>query len=35
MQPLAELLRPKSLDDVIGQRHLIANGAPLANLIKK
>ena len=34
MQPLAELLRPKSLDDVIGQRHLIANGAPLASLIK-
>ena len=34
MQPLAELLRPKNLDDVIGQRHLIANGAPLANLIK-
>ncbi|MEO5701426.1 MAG: replication-associated recombination protein A [Casimicrobiaceae bacterium] len=28
--PLAERLRPRSLDDVIGQRHLLAPGKPLA-----
>src|SRR5206468_10884942 len=28
--PLAERLRPKSIDDVIGQRHLLAPGKPLA-----
>ncbi|MEP7205532.1 MAG: replication-associated recombination protein A [Casimicrobiaceae bacterium] len=28
--PLAERLRPGSLDDVIGQRHLLAPGKPLA-----
>ena len=27
--PLAELLRPTSLDDVIGQRHLLGSGKPL------
>ena len=27
--PLAERLRPKTLDDVIGQRHLLAPGKPL------
>ena len=27
--PLAERLRPKSLDDVIGQQHLLASGKPL------
>jgi putative ATPase len=27
--PLAERLRPKSLDEVIGQRHLIGPGKPL------
>lgn len=27
--PLAELLRPKSLDDVAGQRHLLGPGKPL------
>ncbi|MCF7530229.1 replication-associated recombination protein A [Neisseria lisongii] len=27
--PLAERLRPQSLDDVIGQQHLIGNGKPL------
>ncbi len=31
-QPLAELLRPQTLSDVIGQSHLIGTGAPLANL---
>ncbi len=33
MEPLAELLRPKSLADVIGQQHLVAANAPLAKLI--
>jgi putative ATPase len=28
--PLAERLRPRSLDDVIGQRHLLGPGKPLA-----
>ncbi len=27
--PLAERMRPKSLDDVFGQEHLTAKGAPL------
>src|SRR5512141_2293010 len=30
LTPLAERLRPKSIDDVIGQRHLLAPGKPLA-----
>jgi putative ATPase len=29
-QPLAERLRPKTLDEVIGQRHLLGQGKPLA-----
>src|SRR5438105_9076516 len=28
--PLAERLRPKSIDEVVGQRHLLAPGKPLA-----
>src|SRR5205809_4876575 len=28
--PLAERLRPRTIDDVIGQRHLLAPGKPLA-----
>jgi putative ATPase len=28
--PLAERLRPKTIDDVVGQRHLLAPGKPLA-----
>ena len=28
--PLAERLRPRSIDDVVGQRHLLAPGKPLA-----
>ena len=27
--PLAEALRPRSIDDVIGQRHLLGPGKPL------
>ncbi len=32
--PLAARLRPRSLDDVVGQEHLIAHGAPLRTLIE-
>jgi len=28
--PLADRLRPKTLDEVVGQRHLLAPGKPLA-----
>src|SRR5205809_7791797 len=28
--PLAERLRPRSIDEVVGQRHLLAPGKPLA-----
>lgn len=34
MQPLADLLRPSSLDDYIGQSHLVGPGAPLRNAIE-
>lgn len=34
MIPLAEILRPKSLDDYIGQQHLIGQGAVLRTLIE-
>ncbi|MBC8125341.1 MAG: hypothetical protein H7X70_06370, partial [Candidatus Kapabacteria bacterium] len=29
LAPLAERMRPRTLDDVIGQQHLLAQGAPL------
>ncbi|RTL01864.1 MAG: replication-associated recombination protein A [Proteobacteria bacterium] len=35
MQPLAELLRPKHLSEVVGQQHLVAPDAPLARLISQ
>lgn len=31
--PLAERIRPQSLDDVVGQRHLIGKNGPLRNLL--
>lgn len=34
MQPLAERLRPKTLDDYIGQSHLIGQGAILRQMIE-
>ncbi len=34
MQPLAERLRPKTLDDYIGQRHLVGDGAVLRKMIE-
>lgn len=33
IQPLAERLRPKSLDDYIGQKHLVGEGAILRRMI--
>jgi putative ATPase len=33
--PLAARLRPRTLDDVVGQRHLMAPGAPLRTLIEQ
>ncbi len=32
-QPLADLLRPQTLDAVVGQQHLVANGKPLDLMI--
>ena len=32
--PLAARLRPRNLDDVVGQRHLLAPGRPLRALIE-
>lgn len=33
-QPLAERMRPKSLDEYIGQKHLVGKGAVLRNMIE-
>jgi len=33
--PLADRLRPRSLDDVVGQDHLLAHDAPLRSLIER
>ena len=33
--PLAARMRPRSLDDVVGQDHLLATGAPLRTLIER
>lgn len=33
-EPLAERMRPQSLDDVIGQSHLLANGEILRQIVK-
>ncbi len=32
--PLAELLRPKNLDDFLGQSNVLAPNSPLLNLLK-
>src|SRR5476649_1281132 len=34
-QPLAARMRPRTLDEVVGQRHLVAPGAPLRALVEK
>src|SRR4029077_5151521 len=31
-QPLAERMRPRSLDELVGQRHLVGTGRILSNL---
>lgn len=33
--PLASRLRPRDLDEIIGQRHLVAPGAPLRSLVEQ
>lgn len=33
-QPFAERIRPQSIDEVVGQKHLIAENAPLCNIIR-
>ena len=35
MQPLADLLRPNTLDTYIGQAHLVGIGAPLRSVVEK
>lgn len=32
--PLADRLRPQSLDDIVGQKHLLSNGKPLRRIIE-
>ena len=34
-RPLAEKMRPKSLKDFVGQKHLLAKGKPLREMIEK
>ncbi len=34
MQPLAERMRPQSLDQILGQDHLLGNGKPLRQMIE-
>lgn len=34
MKPLADYIRPETLDDVVGQHHLIGDGKPLSNILK-
>lgn len=34
MPPLADRIRPKTLDDVVGQAHLLGNGKPLRKIIE-
>lgn len=33
-QPLAHLLRPKTIDEIVGQEHLLGKGGPLRKLIE-
>lgn len=34
-QPLAETIRPATLDDIVGQKHLLGVGAPLRSFIER
>ena len=33
-RPLAERMRPRSLDEVLGQEHILGKGCPLPKLIR-
>ena len=33
-QPLADLIRPKSLDDIVGQKHLLGSNCALRKIIE-
>ena len=33
-KPLADRFRPKTLDDIVGQKHLLAPGKPLRKIIE-
>lgn len=33
-KPLADRIRPQTLDDIVGQKHLISKGKPLRNIIE-
>ena len=32
--PLADRIRPKTLDDVVGQKHILGEGKPLRRIIE-
>ncbi|MDO4894882.1 replication-associated recombination protein A [Moraxella sp.] len=34
-QPLAERMRPKHIDDIVGQQHLLGDDAPITNIIRQ
>lgn len=34
-QPLAERMRPKRIDDIVGQQHLLGDDAPITNIIRQ
>ena len=34
-EPLAQRIRPNSLDDIVGQKHLLDKGRPLRNIIER
>lgn len=34
MRPLADIMRPKDLEDIVGQKHIVGEGTPLNKLIK-
>ncbi|AQW25239.1 replication-associated recombination protein A [Clostridium perfringens] len=34
MRPLADIMRPKKLEDIVGQKHIVGEGTPLNKLIK-
>ena len=34
LKPLADYIRPQSLDDVVGQHHIIGEGKPITNVIE-